>query len=154
MVESYLAFLLWVLVLVSFSFAVLFALCGYVCICIDPHSTTLWESENLGYQALLSCLRQYIKKLASLWQLICTALRGFSHRSSESADMLCLLCASFGGLNSGPQSYMASLLPIEPSFQSCFLSLFTMLPLDSFGNVYLLLWCQFILLKLSFFFFF
>lgn len=151
MVESYLAFLLWVLVLVSFSFAVLFALCGYVCICIDPHSTTLWvcKSENLGYQALLSCLRQYIKKLASLWQLICTALRGFSHRSSESADTLCLLCASFGGLNSGPQSYMASLLPIEPSFQSCFLSLFTMLPLDSFSIVYLL-WCQFILLKLSF----
>lgn len=98
MVESYLfAFLLWVLVLVSLSFAVLFALCGYVCICIDPHSTTLWvcKSENLGYQSLLPCLRQYIKKLAGLWQLICTAFRGFSHRSSGIADMLCLPLCQF-----------------------------------------------------------
>lgn len=152
MVESYLfAFLLWVLVLVSLSFAVLFALCGYVCICIDPHSTTLWvcKSENLGYQSLLPCWRQYIKKLARLWQLT-AQLSEDSLIGAVGLQTCCAcLCASFAGLNSGPQSCTAGLLPIEPSFQSCFLSLFTVLPLDSFSIDYLL-WSQFILLKLSF----
>lgn len=132
MVEIYLVFffLLRVLDLGSFSSDVLCALGGYECVYVEPHSTTLCvcKSENLGYQSLPFTLFETGSQKANLRQLTCKALGILSWEHWDYRITCCAcLCMRFGGLNSGPQSCVASSLSIEPSFQSCVLSLFTML---------------------------